>query len=246
MSTVNPELVVTEQKLKNASARFRAAIKEDGVALNWGANKFLNEFAKAFFGRPYEEAKATFFAEGQALHEAPKSVYLVRAGSNVILVENGAYVTATNPGTDMEMSEAHIQHMAASAASRVGVEVKNYTLPEAIAELPLDSDGEYVEFMERMGFFSAEGSIFEAIEKADLITVNGMSIWHADFMDPDKLLDEGDIEGGIAWDITCLQDVDCFEFELTFGAMCKARRFKEGWIVQSLQESVVIQTFSLD
>lgn len=247
MKNVNPELVLTTKKLKAAAVRLSELLSEQNVHPGWNHTQRLNVLSECLFGRPYTEAKATLLDNNSEMSDDVASVYLVNVGGNTLLVVNGEYEKATNPGTDMEISYFDIGNIALSIASYLGVDVKEYEMPEVLAELPVEHDGEYVDMMREMGFFRPEGSLFYAFHVAQLITVNGSTIDQASFMEIDNF--EGTFDkNALAWDpVSSMdEDMDVFEYAFTLGELCEARRVGNGWTVHSKDrnEDVLIQTFT--
>lgn len=246
MKNVNPELVLTTKKLKAAAGRLSELLSEQNIHPEWNYTQRLNVLSECLFGRPYTEAKATLLDNNSEMSDDVASVYLVTVGTNTLLVVNGEYKSATNPGTDMEVSYFDIGNIASFIASDLGVKVKEYDMPEVLAEFPVEHDGAYVDMMREMGFFRPEGSLFYAFDSAQLITINGLTVENASFMEIDNFNGTFD-KDALAWDPVSSMDEDMniFEYTFTLGELCQSKRVKNGWVVHSKDqnENVFIQTF---
>ena len=252
MNTINPELVVTEKKLKAAARRLNDVLANAGVNSDLKYAESLNVFSKGLFGISYEEVLATLLNKNPALNTSSgaasgaDSVYLVEVGGNTIVVVNGEYDQATCPGTDLEVPYQAVVRHAESVASALGVTVQRYTMPEAIACLEVDHDGQYVDYMRMMGFFRPEGSLFEALCTADLIQINSMSIICADFMGADTFEDGFSLDECV-WDPDCVHigEPDEYELDFSFNELCSARKTDKGWEIYSAkcEETFLLELF---
>jgi hypothetical protein len=151
------KLVMTEEKIKAGTKRLIAELELAGVCVDaLGYNKALHVFSKALFDKPYEEIKATCFDKLEVDGKEHHSVYIFGCGSNDILVVDGIYYGATNPGTDMEIPYHALDAMAESRASSLGVRVYKVTLPSILNSEP-ESDDEWVDLADEMGYFMPWG-----------------------------------------------------------------------------------------
>lgn len=230
-------LTLTEDKMKAGTKRLLAELRLAGVNVDsLGYNKALHVFSKALLDKPYEEIKGAYFdKQPKAVPQTQTefdhhSVFILMCGSNEILVVNGAYEMATNPGTDLEIPFHVLESQAENFANKWNVRCHHLRLPEILGEP--ESDDEWVKLAADMGYFRREGSIFDQFE-ADHFFVNGLSTgydidpeWHA-------ILEESDDpDSEIIWSPEAEEGFDKYEFYFTFGQLKRAQYRGHGeWVV---------------
>lgn len=227
--------VLTEKKLKAAAKRLPEELSAAGVDVSdLGYAKTLDILSKSLFGKPFTEVKATLLAvssepEGKEIQPA---VVEIEHGSNIILAVDGAYVCATNPGTDMEIPYYALADRAASHAAEYGVGVGSADL-SGLCEFA-DSDDEVVRMADKMGYFRPEGSFFEALDNAELILVDGLNNDITLHLNWKELVSGSDHPDGQEIWLVRTYETDASEpniYVFTFGDLCRARKQGDCWIV---------------
>lgn len=224
-------LEFTEDKMKAGTKRLLAELRLAGVNVdNLNYNKALHVFSKAVLDKPYEEVKGAYLDKQTKPEKDHRSVMILSCGSNDILVLDGLFEVATNPGTDLEIPYHALEAQAKGIARKLGVSVFEVTLPDILQEP--ESDEEWVELAREMGYFEPQGSIFDQFE-VDHIMVDGHSTeYRIDGDWRDALENSDDPENEVIWHVEAQEGVDKYEFFFTFGELKRAQyQFKGSWVV---------------
>ena len=234
--------VLTEKKLKAAAKRLPQELTAAGVDVtDLGYAKTLDILSKSLFGKPYTEVKATLLeSESDVNPDAvlpPPVIVEIEHGSNIILAVDGEYITATNPGTDMEIPYHAISARSSEWAARYNVGVRDADLT-GLCKFP-DSDDEVVALAKKMGYFSPEGSIFEEIAEAEVILVDGHANEIGLHLNWKELVEHSNFpEGEVIW-MTRTYPNGEYEPEIhlfTFEDLCSAKKQGDAWIIEASRE----------
>lgn len=224
-------LNLTEDKMKAGTKRLLSELRLAGVNVDsLGYNKALHVFSKAILDKPYEEVKGAYFDKQSKPEHTYHFVMILSCGSNDILVVDGCYEGATNPGTDLESPYHALEAQAEGFARKLGVSVRKVTLPDILDDP--ESDDEWVDLAREMGYFELHGSIFDQFE-ADQIFVDGhYTAYSIDGDFEHQLEGSDDPDGEVIWHAEAEEGSEKYEFFFTFGELKQARYQGKGtWMV---------------
>lgn len=241
----------TEEKMKSGTRRLLAELRQAGVNIDaLGYNKALHVFSKAVLDKPYEEIKGAFFDKTSKAEKEHHSVFILACASNDILVLDGEYVMATNVGTDLEVPYSVLEAQAEALSKKYGVTFNKIVLPEVL--FAPETDDEWVNLARDMGYFEAQGSIFDHLTEADQILVAGK---HTPFrLDGDwfeTLENSEDPDGEVIWHPEAEEGWNKYEWFFTFGELKRAKYQGAGkWLVpnavgQDKEEDVLVSFLNI-
>lgn len=163
---MNTELLMTEEKLNAAANKLRNYLTARGTNVNDidcldSPAKRLEAVSQIFFGRPYDDLHALLKDTDVPLNPAHAvskggSVLVLSVGSNILLGQDGHYIAATNPGTDMEISWPALRSQGQALAYVHQDIFREYAFPDSMASVEVEDDYEYIKLAEELGLFSEE------------------------------------------------------------------------------------------
>ena len=152
------KIVMTEMKLIAAACNLMDIIEDSSI----DQEAIRDSLCDSFFGCDFKTAREKHLVGATQATEAPVFV-LATVGSNTILARNGAYVSATNPGTDMEIPYHALYAQALAMTNGEGGVLREFEAPDVLSKVQFDSDDELVQVLDQMQLFSRDPSIFYAL-----------------------------------------------------------------------------------
>jgi len=152
------KIVMTEMKLIAAACNLMDIIEDSSI----DQETIRDSLCDSFFGCDFKTAREKHLVGATQATETPIFV-LATVGSNTILARNGVYVSATNPGTDMEIPYHVLYAQALAMTNGEGGVLREFEAPDVLAQVQFDSDDELVQVLDQMQLFSRDPSIFYAL-----------------------------------------------------------------------------------
>lgn len=215
---------IDEKRFEEMKSRMVAEMIKRGFPIkNHQAQQVL---AVALYDKSYKEVSEIHLKS--AVIEL-KNVSILKYGNESILTLNGAYINATFPGTDLEISYDSLMSVAYSLASQFGTEVKEITLPDILASDYQTED--VIELAKKMGYCTLVPSIFECIEKAgngaSKVFIDGMYCKYGlndDFVgDLQSAADDGEDPFDVpVWTVDLSSGSKEYEYFILFDDLCNA------------------------